>query len=537
MKMKFIVNLGLLIFIPFTLRTENIVKSTPVEAVIYENKAIIKRSVKINLKKGINTFIIKDIPVNLLENTIIVYNPVKNSPFFIKEYEIKHEIIKSEENAQLKKLKNKLKELKNRLKRYKDEKMVIELNINFYKNLYEKYPSVIPQDKNSDKENFVRKIDINNLEAFLNFLHKGIQENYIKLRELEEKIKNTKEDIKVIESQIDYFQREETKAIKVLNIKIESQKDTTGIIYIKYVTPAAFWYPVYEFLYTGKSDIIKGKFYAVVSQYTGEDWNNIKLIIATGSPLFDITLPEPIPWIVKEKSERYLLSKGGLKLAKREVETKETGKIQKSEIGIQIKLNNKFNIPSGFQKKKKVFVKLLNIKREDSYYTAVPSINNYAYLTVKISNIDKIPIFPGEAMLYVDGNYTGKMKIKKIISPKENINLSFGIDEEIKLEKKLLHRKKGTSGIFGNNNEIDFGYKIKVANYKKKNINLIIKEPLPFSENEKIKIELYDSNYEVKKVEERGIHIWELNLKPLEKKELIYRFRVIYPKDMKIEGL
>jgi uncharacterized protein (TIGR02231 family) len=206
------------------------------------------------------------------------------------------------------------------------------------------------------------------------------------------------------------------------------------------------------------------------------------------------------------------------------------------ELGIKAVLSGRFDVLNTGEVKK-ASIKEMKLKRKDIYYTAVPSRNEAAYLTVEFENNDDMLMMPGETSLSIDGNYSGKANIDSNIRKGETLKFSFGIDENIKVIKTKLQEKKGESGIFGSDKKLDFGYRITVENYKAKEAPIYIKEPLPFSENDKIKVEMYESSDKPDYEEDRGIKVWKINLKPGEKKEITYRFRVTYPKDMNVSGL
>jgi uncharacterized protein (TIGR02231 family) len=266
-----------------------------------------------------------------------------------------------------------------------------------------------------------------------------------------------------------------------------------------------------------------------------------------------VTLPEPQPWILNEAQNYY--SAGGAKrsMAKSAPmsmaadsamaeEVYEAAPVpvaatfQQDELNIKANLTGRFDVSDNGEVKK-ALIKDMKLKKTEIFYTVVPSHNESAYLTVEFENNDEMVMVPGEVSLYMDGNYSGKANISQSVRKGEKLKFSFGIDENIKLKKEKLQEKKGESGVFGSDKKTDFGYRLTAENYKSKDVTLYIKEPLPFSENDRIKVDVYETSLKADSIEDRGVYVWKVTLKPGEKKEITYRFKVTHPKDMNVNGI
>ena len=82
-------------------------------------------------------------------------------------------------------------------------------------------------------------------------------------------------------------------------------------------------------------------------------------------------------------------------------------------------------------------------------------------------------------------------------------------------------------------NKIDT--KANPENYKDKKITVYIEEPMPFSEDTDIKVDIYEKSIKEHEKKDRGIYVWKFKLDPNEKKEFKYKFRIIYPKDASVQ--
>jgi hypothetical protein len=77
----------------------------------------------------------------------------------------------------------------------------------------------------------------------------------------------------------------------------------------------------------------------------------------------------------------------------------------------------------------------------------------------------------------------------------------------------------------------------RLVNVKKSEILLTLKDQLPLSYQENIEVKTNDISPTPKKVDEKNIITWEINLKPNEKKTLRIDYQVEYPAGKSIKGL
>ena len=109
----------------------------------------------------------------------------------------------------------------------------------------------------------------------------------------------------------------------------------------------------------------------------------------------------------------------------------------------------------------------------------------------------------------------------------------FGTDPGIIVKKEQLIRKKDP----GSDNEIFYKYRLTVVNNKSRAINLNLVDTLPVSKNTKIEVDIKSMSLKPMTKDDRGIYTWKLNLKPGEKKVIIYSFEIEFPSSYTIRGL
>lgn len=95
---------------------------------------------------------------------------------------------------------------------------------------------------------------------------------------------------------------------------------------------------------------------------------------------------------------------------------------------------------------------------------------------------------------------------------------------------------KSNEKFFSSYQEKTFTYDLIVRNNKKEVITIDIKDQIPLSKDESIKIELLQSdNADVDK--EKGFLSWNVKISPSETKKFRVSYKVRYPKDFSVSNL
>lgn len=96
-------------------------------------------------------------------------------------------------------------------------------------------------------------------------------------------------------------------------------------------------------------------------------------------------------------------------------------------------MSGKYTIKSGETAKK---VKICDALPEAEFeYFIIPRITEFAYLNGGAQNSSSYLFLSGEANTYVGDGLTGRVYLNTI-APNEKIIFSFGVDEDIKVERK-----------------------------------------------------------------------------------------------------
>jgi uncharacterized protein (TIGR02231 family) len=198
-------------------------------------------------------------------------------------------------------------------------------------------------------------------------------------------------------------------------------------------------------------------------------------------------------------------------------------------------LPGKLTIPSDNQLHR-VNIAALSTKArlEDS---AVPKISGRAYLTAYFKNPFLFVSSSGVMNVFLDGRFVSAALVARQVLPEGDMEISCGVDEGVKVERKLLKKFTEYSGMLSQGIDVLYEFATTVVNGKSREIALTLNDHFPVSRNEKIKVLTESPTKEEAAIAEDGMISWRLILKPGETKTLKTKFSVAYPKGTTVRGL
>ncbi len=143
----------------------------------------------------------------------------------------------------------------------------------------------------------------------------------------------------------------------------------------------------------------------------------------------------------------------------------------------------------------------------------------------------------GEANIFLSGEYVGATKVKTT-APAEKFKIFLGIDDSIKVKRELIERsvEKGNA-LQANMRRITYGYRITVHNYAAATRQVVIRDRLPVSQHERVKVRVQSIQPAPTERTKLELVTWKLPLASGAEQKIEYRFVVEYPQDLRVTGL
>ena len=112
------------------------------------------------------------------------------------------------------------------------------------------------------------------------------------------------------------------------------------------------------------------------------------------------------------------------------------------------------------------------------YYQAVPVLTPNVYRIADLINSTEFVLLPGEATMYLGGDFVGQTNLPLVASGKP-FTVGFGVDPQLQATRKLLDRTRATQG---GNQVVDFKYQILLNSYKTGPVEVRVLDRLPYAE-------------------------------------------------------
>ena len=344
-----------------------------------------------------------------------------------------------------------------------------------------------------------------------------------------------------------------------VRIELASTEATRATLRVTYAVNHARWTPLYDArLETGTKDrkaALELVRRAEITQSTGEDWTNVALGVSTvrvarggSAPELGTLIaqypPPPLPKkadtfspVEMDKRSRQMelapaapSSAAMPSPAQRADEQQAAADVS----GFQVT----FKIPGRVSLGASEGAKTLRISSvqmvPDLAIRAAPVIDPTAFLEASFRQAEDAPLLPGRVAIYRDGAFVGRGKMDAA-SKDELVHLGFGADDKVKIERSVVKRSEGSTGLIVTTSKTDErSFKTTVRNGHDFPIRVAIQDQLPVSENEEIQVEMLPattpptaSNVNDK----RGVEEWAFEAKPGEARDIAFAWRVRWPKD------
>ena len=365
------------------------------------------------------------------------------------------------------------------------------------------------------------------------------------LRELIREIERVDSEILAIRTNIQQIQGERrTETYTDVYVTLDVKESTAIELEVTYQISTANWYPTYDVDIGDEMTSLKR--IAIVYNNTLEDWEDINLIVSTASARpIEAVKPQPYyvdtyrpitrsigygaPGGAREESEAIAMADEYQVMNEPQPEiVEEYARAEESLGGVTIyEVPGKVTILSGNNPHP------ITLTSDEFQSRRMHYWNAYAMTEVvaqdEITNGDSI-ILPGNVKVYAAGDFVGETSVGAI-APREKFKLGTRASYDVKAEKKLIEKDTEKAGITRGKQRRAYKYELELKNFSKKEIEIRIVDRIPYSNSEKISIEINEPANSYKKYE-LGIITWETKIPSDQEKTIEYSYEVEWEKDL-----
>ena len=147
----------------------------------------------------------------------------------------------------------------------------------------------------------------------------------------------------------------------------------------------------------------------------------------------------------------------------------------------------------------------------------------------EIANGDAV-LLPGNVKVYAAGDFIGETYLS-LQAPREKFRLGTRVAYDVKAEKKLVEKDTEKAGITRGKQKRGYKYSLEIQSFAKSEITVKVVDIIPYSNSEKIVVELPEATPTYKKME-LGVIEWEIKIGPDAEVKIGYSFEVEWEKDV-----
>ncbi|WP_371225716.1 DUF4139 domain-containing protein [Roseovarius sp. 2305UL8-3] len=334
----------------------------------------------------------------------------------------------------------------------------------------------------------------------------------------------------------------------VLSVAISAEDATEGTAVITYTIDQAGWTPVYDLRLTRDTGALSIERGAFISQYSGENWQDVTLTLSTVRPSEQTDPGQVWPWLrrifdpddirpmatMTEEAE-YDLAGGALAEPVMEAARVRTASASFDGISVTYSYDQPVSMATGADR---VRIALGTIETQaDLVAQAVPLSDQTAFLMASITNDSNELILPSyEAMFYLDDRFVGQRGVEMIPAGGE-VDLSFGPIDGLRLSRVVVDRREGDRGLITKSNEMSEEARITVENLTGESWPIRLLDHVPYSEQDDLRItweaDLAPSEQDVD--DKRGVLAWEFDLPAGDEKTITLSHQIEWPEGQMLQ--
>jgi uncharacterized protein (TIGR02231 family) len=166
----------------------------------------------------------------------------------------------------------------------------------------------------------------------------------------------------------------------------------------------------------------------------------------------------------------------------------------------------------------------------------VPKLDATAYLYAKTTLPRGAPYLAGQISLFRDGTFVGTGRLPQLAAGIEH-ELGFGADDLVRVQYAVVDEKRGETGLISASRTDQRLYRITAKNLHERPILLSVRDQVPVSLNQDIKVELIGKSAPTKRdVDDvRGVLAWESKVEPDAEATVEFGYRVSWPSAKKVQ--
>ncbi|MAF98735.1 MAG: hypothetical protein CMH26_08880 [Micavibrio sp.] len=526
------------------------------KAVVYKNRAMLSCKAQAYVPAGKHQIQVRDLSLSILPDSLRVEGQGEKDVVIgaLRHKQVNNAQLVNEQEANLSK---QIEEVDDKLRWVQAEIGVISKQKSFYESLMGQAKTNAQEEISIYEFNTEKWLDAGQaLRGAMSQLEKSRLNYESNLKDLsDEKSKLTKDLAQI---------RTGTKSSYEVSVPVETEAAGLVELTLSYQINGASWSPVYDARLDTKTGALEIIQYGSVTQNTGENWEGIDLTLSTAQPQRGATVPKLSPmWVNLRSSPKPSIfgntrgssgDTGVVSLKAADFSTDEASTPSPAYIRKEMKQREAQIDASGFVveyiipgessvasdgSESKLYIG--KFAHETVLKTHIkPQVTDKAYLVAHGEIKGEATLLSGPVNLFRDNAFIGRTHFA-MLNPGQEVELSFGINDQIEVDRKLVKDELSESGVFIGSQVNERAYLTSVKNLRNQPVSIVLDEVVPAPQDKKIEFEILadatSAGYEKDADKFSGLLRWEFDLEPNKDQDVELSWRIKWPEDDLLVGL
>jgi hypothetical protein len=561
------------------------VKSKIKAVTVFINGAQVYREARANIKTGTNKVVIDDVSPYI--NTKSLQASISSGALIL---DVKHNIVYNQPQIAFEPIPEKilsqisaledsllyrnfgLQKIRNQINNLETEKRIITNN-----------KTIKGEGKSDSLAIFMQAVEF--YQSKLNEIEGWLYDYKIQEHKLTKGYSKIEIDLQKLRNFSAHKTIEPTKKEKVHQVilTVDAPVSTDAKIKINYLVTRAGWRPSYDLRAEGDDSPVNLTYKASIYQKTGEDWDNVDLTLSTFHQDCSFSVPELATWKIIDKatsdnrsqqvlgyqtsnadttsliqngysnvnfysnttantlSPTFTATTSGANGLTFNTTTNNTTNNQfimpqslvsntdKTLSNVEFNIDRKYHIPADGEE---ILMVIDNIDLKSHYnYISIPKVNTDAFLLTNITDWTELNLLPAKANIYFANSFVGETTIDPS-SLEDTLIIALGREKGIQTSRKKIEDEE-KSKLVGKNISREITIELVVKNNLNRGTDFVLKDQIPVSENDDIKIKVIeDANAVID--ENTGIMTWNLKLKAKEQRIVKFTYQITHDKEIDV---
>lgn len=309
-----------------------------------------------------------------------------------------------------------------------------------------------------------------------------------------------------------------------LSVAVTADAAGPAHLVVTHFIESASWQPVYDMMLTRKDPKLTIARGALVSQYSGEDWQGVDLTLSTAQPSAQAQ-PSTVWPQLRRVVDPMPMAKAGAEAGDEMASLAEP--VMEPEVVMAAPMIQGDVVVYHYPAKVDVAGGVENLRLALDEINLVPTIvaqavpraDQTAFVMAKFTNDSGEILLPGQAFLLREGVLVGATSIDSV-APGAEEEIAFGAIEGLRLKRDMPLRAEGDRGILSGSTQVEEKAVLQIENLTDEAWPVRLLDVVPYSEQEELEISYTaDPAPSVVDVDgQRGVLAWEFELPADEKK-------------------